>query len=188
VLGLAVVAFAPRMPAAASKLAVLANRIELPWDPTLQPGPALTPLDRGATLAAPMDAAPMDAAPMDAASISATPMAAAAMNAAPVDATPVDAAPPMDPAAAVGSPAESTAEPPNQEVVEPVTKRSSEVARSSMPQPTDAPADQSATSSESRASEAVPESREPSLTPEEIERRKQRYEQWLESEGLQRIR
>jgi hypothetical protein len=163
VVGLAVVAFAPRMPVAASKLALLANRVELPWDPALQPGPAPIALDRGVTLAAAMDAAPRDATP-------------------------------LDPAPVVASRAESGAEPVTKATPEPATERSA-AAMSTMPQPAPDtphaahdPADRSVSSSEIRTLESATESREPTLTPEEIERRKQRYEQWLESEGLERIR
>jgi hypothetical protein len=161
VVGLAVVAFAPRMPVAASKLALLANRVELPWDPALQPGPAPIALDRGVTLAAAMDAAPRDTTP-------------------------------MDPAPVVASPAES--EPITRATPEPATEHS-EAAMSAVPQaaedtphPAHDPAAQSTSSSEIRTLEPATESREPTFTPEEIERRKQRYEQWLESEGLERIR
>jgi hypothetical protein len=167
VLGLAVVAFAPRMPVAASKLAMLANRIELPWDPALQPGPAPIPLERRASLAAPLATTPLDAAPTDAT---------------PLQATQIDAA------AVVAPPVESTAERITKAVTAPSIERSSEAALSSMPQPAEEPANRSATSSERRVSESANESREPTLTPEEIERRKQRYEQWLESERLERVR
>jgi hypothetical protein len=150
------------MPAAASKLALVANRIELPWDPTLHPGPAALPFDRN------------------------TPLAVRGV------APPIAAVPPAE-VPAVGTPAAApaVAAPPTEAVLEAVTPESteprSEAAMSTRPEPVDAAPRAAASFSESRSSPSPADAREPGLTAEEIERRKQRYEQWLESEGLERI-
>lgn len=133
VLGLAVAAFAPRMPAAASQLAHAANRIALPGDPTLLPGPEPTPLDRDPNVATPSE-----------------------LPAAPV--TLVEAAPPVEP-------------------TPPAVESHAAVA----------PSMEARSESEMMSSAAPVQSQEPALTADEIEMRKQRYEEWLQREGLERV-
>jgi hypothetical protein len=141
VLAFAIVAFAPRMSVVANRLSVLTNRVELPWDPVLFPGPAPLPLDRQVRLPAAVVAQPL-----------------------------------VTSEAMVPSTAQTSDEPP------------SEPQMSTMPPTAVEPSQGAAsTSSDPAAAGAVPPRAVPPLTAEEIEQRRQRYERWLESEGLERI-
>jgi hypothetical protein len=169
VLGLAAFAFAPRVPAAASQLALVANRVQLPWDPALQPGPAPVPLDRDGPLAA--RTGPV--APAALAPAALEPAAGSRVD------NPATAAPLAAPAT------EAEREPPS---AAESTDRGSDATMSTMKEPAGVAPRGAASVSESRAAEVPAEAREPMLTREEIERRKQRYEEWLKSEGLERVR
>jgi hypothetical protein len=181
VLALAAAAFAPRVQAVTSQLARLAQHVELPWDPALQPGPAPLALDRGPTLAS------SEPSP-------ATEPATASPEATTPATSPEAVAPPSEPLSDVDSSAESqgaTASPPptaSDAATSDAFATSDAVPAGEMSTPkrrTEAPSSEPRRAV--RSSQSAGESREPALTPEEIEMRERRYEEWLESEGLQRI-
>ena len=147
VIALAVAAFAPRMPLVTSKFAAFANRVGLPWDPTLEPGPMPLPLDRATNIA---------------------PLQEAALNTRTIDELPQSEASPV-------ATLEASAATPLETIVRDEAKQ--------------APVSQTAAtvSSDERSPRAAVASRKPVLTPEDIELREQRYENWLKEEGLERV-
>jgi serine/threonine-protein kinase len=134
--------------------------LTLPGDPALLPGPAAQPLARESLATdAVGTASPAEAA------------------AAPVRPTVEPAAPaPADRAAAASALAPTPAAP---------TKApSTEAAPAATPT---TPAAEAAAAAAQRAATPPAPAFEPALTPDEIERRKQRYETWLKEQGLQRL-
>ena len=184
-LGFAVVALAPRMPEVARRANALADRVVLPGDPVLNAGPEPLPLERTAlhgALAVSTPALGFETLPLTAEDSSADSAA--------------EVSPPSP------SPAVADAPTPARPVAEPNSAPEPNVSV----QPSTGPAAPSAEPNASEASNASvqetpaattrPEPTahtestppEPSLSPEEIQEREERYEQWLKDEGLERIR
>jgi hypothetical protein len=192
---LAAYAFAPRSQAIALKFDAYADRIALPWDPKLAPGPEPIPLDRGAGSRAADASVSGDASAgpaLDASSIGVVPdpnrpatdatSGTAALEAAPAvqpgsEPAPPEVespvAPPPSPEASVGSSSEPS--------VNPSSEAKREISHASSVAP-DRPV---RTPVQSARSEERFE--EPGFTAEEIQRRKDRYEAWLKEQGLERI-
>jgi hypothetical protein len=189
---LAAYAFAPRSQAIALKFDAFADRVALPWDPKLAPGPEPIPLDRGAGSQSPdgsgapaLDASSVGVVPDANRAATDTASGTAALEAA-APAAPVESEPaPL----AVESPVspDPTPQPSPGSVPEPSAPVSSEAKLESSQAPSVA-ADRpvrtrprvESTWSEERSDGA-------GFTAEEIQRRKDRYETWLKEQGLERI-
>jgi hypothetical protein len=164
-LALAAYAFAPRSQELAGKAHAAGSRLVLPWDPKLEPGPAPLPLDR-------YTPAPSLAVRDAVAAVPATSAEPLAPPAAPEPAPagePLIATPPLDPTAEAQPGASPSPE-----------------AEPSRPE-----AESQAVAPEPNARRSRPAVRRtetsPGFTPEEIQRRKDRYEAWLKEQGLERI-
>jgi hypothetical protein len=176
--GLAVYAFGTRGSAALGSYAVSMDRVELPWDPKLEPGPAPVELER-IRPAFPISAAGLPVVPApeftDTASAPAAPPleegSAADAVAAEMPAADVAAQAPPPETPAVPKSAESA--------VETETKASKAQAEARASE---------ASAVERSAAEPDRSESEPALTPEEIRNREERYEAWLKENGLERIR
>jgi hypothetical protein len=175
--GLAVYAFGTRGSAALGSYAVSMDRVELPWDPKLEPGPAAAELER-IRPAFPISAAGLPVVPApeftDAASASVAPALVEESAA-------VDAVAPEMPAADVA------AQPPDTSAV---PKTANEPAVATETPVTRTPSEPRSEASTVERSAAEPDRSEPdpALTPEEIRNREERYEAWLKENGLERIR
>jgi serine/threonine-protein kinase len=141
--------------------------LTLPGDPALLPGPAAQPLQRETT------------------------------GAADVAATATAAQSTAEPARAAAEPARATAEPAGAPTPAVNTATGSALQPQTAAPPTVAPGATANTSTSAAAAPPKPPmqrsapsrapSNGPALTPEEIERRKNRYENWLKEQGLQRL-
>lgn len=177
-LALAVAAFAPRIHDAANRFEALAGRVVLPWDPPLNPGPEAMALDRGPGRLPPEPAIstgpPSEGArqvgslaPKSAEETPVSPPATPPEAATAVAAVTADVAP-IPPPAVTAPPAKEAPAPPVREAPAAVTSPPRE-PQWALPVSNFQPRE------------------EPTLTHEEIEMRKERYERWLKNQGLERI-